>query len=116
LTIGTKAAELYGSFRLNDAIAIATNSTTPTAKNFEKAGFIFSGNSADGNSWNHRAERPSIFWWRASFIQNSEQAAPTASAVQRLHRRRAPEHSSQAALANGLHRENFGKEKKSTLR
>ncbi len=48
LTIGTKAAELYGSFVINERHRHRYEFNNAYREKFEKAGFIFSGNSSDG--------------------------------------------------------------------
>ena len=49
LTVGSKAGLLYGSFVINErAIATVTEFNNAYREKFEKAGFVFSGNSPDG--------------------------------------------------------------------
>lgn len=48
LTLGTKAAALYGSFVINERHRHRYEFNNAYREKFEKAGFIFSGNSPDG--------------------------------------------------------------------
>jgi CTP synthase len=48
LTLGTKAAELYGSFVINERHRHRYEFNNAYREKFEKAGFVFSGNSPDG--------------------------------------------------------------------
>ncbi|MGH7941234.1 MAG: CTP synthase [Limisphaerales bacterium] len=48
ITLGTKAAALYGSFVVNERHRHRYEFNNAFREKFEKAGFIFSGNSADG--------------------------------------------------------------------
>ena len=100
LTLGTKAAELYGSFVINtNAIAIATNSTTPTAaKNSKRPDLLSAAIRPTANSSKVIELRDHPFFVASQFHPEfPEQAAPAASALQGIHSRRAPEHPSQAA-------------------
>ena len=99
LTMGTKAAELYGSFVINERHRHRYEFNNAYREKFEKAGFVFSGNSPDGKLVEViELQRPSVFRGLPVSSGISEQAAPAASAVQGLHRRRAPAHPSQAAV------------------
>jgi CTP synthase len=49
LTLGTKAAELYGSFVIHERHRHRYEFNNAYREKFEKAGFILSGNSPDGN-------------------------------------------------------------------
>ncbi len=99
LALGTKAAELYGSFVINERHRHRYEFNNAYREKFEKAGFVFSGTLARWQTRrSHRTERPSVFCGEPVPSGIPEQAAPAASAVQRFHRRRAPEHFPQAAV------------------
>jgi hypothetical protein len=99
----TRRLEGGGSFTARssstNATATATNSTTPTAK-IREGRFCFQRPVARRQARRgHRTEGPSVFHREPVPSGIFEQAAPAASAVQGLHRRRAPAHPPQAALA-----------------
>jgi CTP synthase len=48
ITLGTKAAELYGSFVINERHRHRYEFNNAYREKYEKAGFVFSGNSSDG--------------------------------------------------------------------
>ena len=94
LTLGTKAAALYGAFVINERHRHRYEFNNAYREKFEKAGFVFSGNSPDGKLVEViELQGPSIFYRQPVSPGVPEQAAPTAPAVQRLHRRRTPAYS-----------------------
>ena len=48
IVLGTKAAELYGSFVINERHRHRYEFNNAYREKYEKAGFVFSGNSPDG--------------------------------------------------------------------
>jgi hypothetical protein len=88
---GTKAAQLYGSFVVNERHRHRFEFNNHYREKFEKAGFAFSGLSPDGKLVEVIELKDHPFFVASQFHpEYCEQAAPAASALQRLHRRGAP--------------------------
>jgi len=70
LKLGTKAAELYGSFVVNERHRHRYEFNNIYREKFEKAGFVFSGLSPDGKLVEVIELKDHPFLWRASSIRN----------------------------------------------
>ncbi len=100
LAMGSKAAGLYGSFVIHERHRHRYEFNNAYREKFEKANFVFSGNSPDGKLVEVIELKDHPFFHRQPVPSGiSKQAAPAASLVQGLHRGRTPEHFSQAAVS-----------------
>jgi len=77
-----KAAELYGSFVVNERHRHRYEFNNAYREKFEKAGFVFSGLSPDGKLVEVIDSRIIPFSIASQFHRVLKQATPTASAVQ----------------------------------
>src|SRR3984957_14140102 len=99
LTVGSKVSHLYGSFIIHEPHRHRYEFNNAYREKYEKAGFIFSGNSPDGKLVEIIELKDHPFFIASQFHPESQKKPPPAPPpFQGLHRPPPPEHPSQAAV------------------